>query len=140
MNRQGTDTILHTLETQLNQRLEKLWKVFNWCSGTLISLSAIVLAAAASKDYHLTVAGHILISAIIIIVTIYSWAWIEENLVFEKNIRDQIDAIFKEELSYPELKTLRPDKAKFGYKDVVLLLGFVALMSVWTDELLIKFA
>src|SRR5688572_2325476 len=108
-------SILQTLETQLQQRLEKLWRVFSWCSSILISITAGVITASASKDFHLTDTGNVLISAIIIIVTVYAWAWIQENLKFEKNIRDQIDKIFEEELNYPQLKNLRPDKARFGY-------------------------
>jgi hypothetical protein len=124
------------LETQLSQRLEKLWRVFSWCSSILISITAGLIATSAAKDFHITDTGRVLVSAIIIIVTVYAWAWIQENLQFERNIRDQIDKIFEEELSYPQLKTLRPDKARFGYKHVILLLGLVALAATWVDFLI----
>jgi hypothetical protein len=125
--------ILDTLQAQLNHRLEKLWRVFNWCSSILISITAGVIAASASKDFSLTNAGRVSISLIIIIVTIYAWAWIQENLKFERNIRDQVDKIFEEELNYPQLKLLRPDRAKYGYKEVIVLLGMVALAATWVD-------
>jgi len=101
------------LETQLSHRLEKLWRVFSWCSSILISITAGLIAAAASKDFHITDTGRVLVSAIIIIVTVYARAWIQENLLFEKHVRDQIDKIFEEELNYSESKTPRPDKARF---------------------------
>ena len=124
------------LETQLSHRLEKLWRVFSWCSSILISIAAGLIAASAAKDFHLTDAGRLLVSAIIIIITVYARAWIQENLQFERNIRDQIDKIFEEELNYLQLKTLRPDRARFGYKQVILLLGLVALVATWVDFLI----
>jgi len=131
--KENTLTILQTLESQLSHRLEKLWRVFSWCSSILISITAGVLAAEASPDFQITVSGRISISAVVVIVTIYAWAWIRENLRFEKNVRDQIDSIFAEEINYPQLNALRPDKAKFGYKDVTLLLGLVSLVSTWAE-------
>jgi hypothetical protein len=131
MNNPDSNTILQTLETQLNQRLEKLWRVFSWCSSILISITAGVIAVSTSKDFHLTTTSRALISIVILIVTVYAWAWIRENLRFEKNIRDQIDKIFEEELNYPYLKTLRPDRAKFGYGTVIVLLGMVSLVATW---------
>ncbi|MBK9358457.1 MAG: hypothetical protein IPN08_13875 [Bacteroidales bacterium] len=137
--KENTLTILQTLESQLSHRLEKLWRVFSWCSSILISITAGVLAAEASQDFQITVSGRISISAVVVIVTIYAWAWIRENLRFEKNVRDQIDSIFAEEINYPQLNALRPDKAKFGYKDVTLLLGLVSLVSTWA-EFIIEFS
>ena len=58
------------------------------------------------------------------------------NLKFEGKIRDQLDKIFAEELNYPAYKELQPDKAKFGYKVVILLLGGVALLATWLDFLI----
>lgn len=130
--------ILQSLENQLNHRLEKLWRVFSWCSSILISITAGVIAASAMKEFHLTTQGRLLISAVVVIVTIYAWAWIAENLSFEKIIRDQIDKIFVEELNFPQLKEIRPDKARFGYKNVILLLGFVTLAATWVDFILQK--
>lgn len=121
------------LQTQLTHRLEKLWRVFSWCSSILISITAGHIAATAAKDFHITDTGRVLVSAIIIIITLYSRAWIEENLQFEKSIRDEMDKIFEKELNYTQFKKLRPDKARFGYKDVILLLGMVALAAAWMD-------
>jgi hypothetical protein len=129
--------ILQTLETQLNQRLEKLWRVFTWCSSILITITGGVILAARTKEKSLLrfPQDPIIISSIIVILTIYSWLWIRENLKMEKNIRDLLDKMF-EELNYPQLKTLRPDKARFGYKHVILLLGLLALAATWVDYLI----
>jgi hypothetical protein len=129
--------ILQTLETQLNQRLEKLWRVFTWCSSILITITGGVILAARTKEKSLLrfPQDPIIISSIIVILTIYSWLWIQENLKIEKNIRDLLDKMF-EELNYPQLKTLRPDKARFGYKHVILLLGLLALAATWVDYLI----
>jgi hypothetical protein len=129
--------ILQTLETQLNQRLEKLWRVFTWCSSILITITGGVILAARTKEKSLLrfPQDPIIISSIIVILTIYSWLWIRENLKIEKNIRDLLDKMF-EELNYPQLKTLRPDKARFGYKHVILLLGLLALAATWVDYLI----
>lgn len=123
--------ILQTLETQLNQRLEKLWRVFSWCSSIFISLTAGVIAASNSEDFNLEGSDRILISAVIIILTIYGRGWIKENLKFEESIRDQIDEIFKEKFKYPPITEHRPDKAQFGYEKVLLWLGLVALTATW---------
>ncbi|MBC7936349.1 MAG: hypothetical protein H7Y86_13445 [Rhizobacter sp.] len=77
---------------------------------------------------------HLLVSVVIIIVSLYSWLWLNENLKFETTIRNQMEAIMEKEMNYPKIKKERPDKmAKFGYKDVIILLGLVALIAIWNS-------
>lgn len=128
--------ILKTLETQLSHRLEKLWRVFSWCSSILISITAGVIALSKTKDNELTVGQLLIISCVILILTIYAYLWIDENLKMEGKIRDQLDKIFAEELNYAAYKEIRPDNAKFGYKAVILLLGLVALLATWLEFLI----
>ena len=128
---EATKQVISTLETQLSQRLEKIGSVFTWCSSTLISIIAVVLISASSKDFHLKDPGLILISGVIIVLTIYAHAWIKENLEFEKKIRDEMDSLFEKQLDYDNLKLLRPDKAKFGYKAVIIWLGCIAFIATW---------
>jgi hypothetical protein len=125
--------ILNTLESKLSQRLEKLWRVFSWCSSILISITGAVLFANQASNIKLSWKERTIISVVIIILTLYGYLWISENLKMEGKIRDQLDKIFAEELHYPAYKELRPDKAKFGYKAVILLLGAVALLAAWTQ-------
>lgn len=54
-----------------------------------------------------------IVSIVVIILTLYAYLWIKENLEFEGKIKDEIDGVFKEEYNYIQLKTLRPDNAKF---------------------------
>lgn len=124
------------LETQLSHRLEKLWRVFSWCSSILISITAGVIALPKTHGVIFSISQLLIISSVILILTIYAYLWIDENLKFEGKIRDQLDKIFAEELNYPAYKELRPDKAKFGYKVVILLLGAVALLATWLDFLI----
>jgi Na+/melibiose symporter-like transporter len=133
---EATQQIISTLENQLSQRLEKLWNVFTWCSSILVSITAGVVVAAASKDFELTYTGLVLVSLVIIVVTIYAYAWIKENLQFESNLCDELDKIYKEQLNYDKLKFLRPDKARFGYKAVVIWLGCIAFAATWADRIL----
>lgn len=45
-----------------------------------------------------------------------------------------MEAIMEKEMNYPKIKKERPDKmAKFGYKDVIILLGLVALIAIWNS-------
>ena len=126
--------ILQNLEAQLNHRLEKLWRVFNWCSSILISITGgIIVATRAIDKFKLYTSDRVVLSLIVFIISYYAWQWIQENLTFETNVRNQIDQIFEQELKYPQLKALRPDKAKFGYKAVIALLGLVALTACWLD-------
>lgn len=127
--------IINTLESQLSQRLEKIGSVFTWCSSILISITAGVVAAAASNDFDLTIPGLVLISMVIIILTIYAHAWINENLKFESSLRDELETIYKEQLHYDKLKSFRPDKAKFGYKAAIIWLGCIALAATWVHRL-----
>ena len=130
-------TILTTLETQLSQRLEKLWRVFSWCSSILISIIGAVLFANHASNIKLNWQECIIISVVVIILTLYAYLWINENLVFEQKIRDEIDKIFEEEYNNTQLKNLRPDNAKFGYKAVILLLGLVALIATWLNIIIL---
>lgn len=128
------DKILANLETQLNHRLEKLWRVFSWSSSILISIIAAVIAATRlkGKSVLLFPYDHTIISVVILVITIYAWQWLNENLKFETAIRDQTEKIIEEEFNYPEIKKIRPDqKAVFGYKDVIILLCLVALAATW---------
>jgi len=128
------DHLLQSLESQLSLRLEKLWRVFSWCSSILISITGGVILAARAKEKPLLLFpyDHVIVSSVIVIVTVYAWLWLNENLKFEAKIRDQMEKIFEDELNYPQIRDLRPDKqARFGYKDVILLLGFVALAATW---------
>lgn len=56
----------------------------------------------------------------------------KENLVFEGKLRLQLESILETDLKYNKYNDIRPDKAKFGYKEVVLLLGITALFAVLT--------
>jgi len=134
---ENTRQVINNLETQLNHRLEKLWNVFSWCSSVLISITGGVLLSAGSKEFHLSARGLVLVSIVIIILTAYAWAWIRENLDFEKNIRDELDTIYREQLKYEKLNSLRPDRAKFGYKVVIMVLGLIALAATWIDKVFI---
>ena len=129
--------ILHSLETQLNHRLEKLWRVFSWSSGILTSIIAAIIALKKTHDVEFVKAEPWIITAVIIIFTAYAWLMIRENLKFEGRIRDQIDKLMTEEFNYPAFTAIRPDNAMFGYKHVVLLLGLTALLTLWT-EIIIK--
>lgn len=130
------NNIIQSLESQLSQRLEKLWRVFSWCSSILISITAGIIALSKTKGNELTIGQLLIVSFVILILTIYAYLWIDENLKMEGKIRDQLDKFFAEELNYAAYKELRPDKAKFGYKVVILLLGAVALLATWLEFLI----
>ena len=129
--------ILNTLANQLSHRLEKLWRVFSWCSSILISITGAVLFANHAGNVKLCWQESTIISVVIIILAVYAYLWLKENLSFERKIRDEIDKIFEEEHNYTQLKTLRPDNAKFGYKAVILLLGLVALTTTWLNIIIL---
>lgn len=133
---EATKEIISNLEKQLDHRLEKLWKVFDWCSKLLIAIIAFVIAGEAFDKFFFPPTAPYMITVIIIIITLYAHAWIRENLEFERNIRDELDRIYKEQLQYDKLKSLRPDRAKFGYKEVILWLGFIAIAATWANKLL----
>lgn len=125
--------IISSLQTQLSQRLEKLWNVFSWCSGILISIIGAVLFVNRLGGVALQVKECLIISLVIVILTAYAYFWLDENLGFEKKVRDEIDRIFETEFKDTRMKSLRPDKAKFGYKAVILLLGSTALVATWLN-------
>jgi len=129
---EATKQVITTLETQLSQRLEKLWNVFSWCSSILITITAGVLAAAASKDFDLTFLGLVLISVVISILTIYARKWLKENLDFETEIRGKLDELYIKELKQ-NLNISRPVKAKFGYVAMITWLGTIAFLATWGD-------
>jgi hypothetical protein len=128
----ATKQVISTLESQLSQRLEKLWNVFSWCSSILITITAGVLAVAASKDFDLTFLGLVLISVVISILTIYARKWLSENLDFETEIRGKLDELYIKELKQ-NLYISRPVKAKFGYIAMITWLGIIAFLATWGD-------
>ena len=125
--------ILNSLESQLSHRLEKLWRVFSWSSSILVSIIAGTITLRKIYKSDFTLAEFCIISAVIIIFTTYAFLMIKENLKFEGKIRDQLEKLMAEEIKYPPFKELRPDKAVFGYKLVILLLGIAALFTVWVE-------
>jgi hypothetical protein len=133
---EATKQIISNLETQLDHRLEKLWKVFDWCSKILLAIIAFVIAGDAFTTFSFPEFAPYAITLIILIITLYAYAWIKENLGFERNIRDELHRIYKEKLLYDKLTTLSPDRAKFGYKAVILWLGFIAIAATWASKLL----
>lgn len=135
MNENSYLNIIQSLESQLTHRLEKLWRVFSWCSSILISITAGVIVLPKAYKMLFSTEQLFIISFVILILTVYAYLWLDENLKMEGKIRDQLDKIFTEELNYPAIKELRPDKAKFGYKAVILLLGAVAFVATWLDFL-----
>ena len=123
--------IIQTLEKQLSERIEKLWRVFSWTSSILIAIAGGMVFFSKKGEFKFDKYELIIISSIIVILTVYAYLWINENLKLEKKIRDQLDSLFEKEACYDHLKNLRPDGAKFGYKAVILLLGVVSFISIW---------
>jgi Na+/melibiose symporter-like transporter len=124
-----TKLTLSVLEKQLSDRLEKLWRVFSWCGSILISITGGIILTLRSDKFKFFSQDYVIVLFVIGIVTAYAWLWIDENLKMETTIRNQMDEIFEKELKNPELKKFRPDKGKFGYKIVILLLGAVAFLA-----------
>jgi membrane protein YdbS with pleckstrin-like domain len=122
--------IIHYLETQLSQRLEKLWRVFSWCSSVLISIAGAVIVLPKTHGVIFSFRDDVLVSILTIVVTTFAYLWIMENIRFEKRLRDELDALIEKEYGYSQLKTLRPDKATFGYSTAVISLGLVTLLAI----------
>ena len=131
MEEKNIPLVIQHLEKQLADRLEKLWKVFSWSSSILISIAGGIIFLTKNSVIKFDNAELILISLMIGILTLYAWLWIRENLELEGKIRDQLDDLFANRIKYPFISKLRPDRAKFGYKVVVLLLGATALLATW---------
>ncbi|MBS0425041.1 MAG: hypothetical protein JST09_14135 [Bacteroidetes bacterium] len=129
--------VIEILKQQLDQRFEKLWRIFHWCGGLLISITGAVLIAAKAKEKSMLSFpfDHLLISYIILVIIIYSWNWIDENLKFEMVIRNQLEKLIQENINYKEILLLRPDKKTFfGYKNAILFLGIAAICATWMDQ------
>ena len=131
MDEKNIQLVIQHLEKELADRLEKLWKVFSWSSSILISIAGGIIVLTKNETVKFDSTELFLISLIIGILTLYAWLWIRENLELEGIIRDQLEDIFVNKIKYPLIKKLRPDRAKFGYKVVVLLLGATALLATW---------
>lgn len=134
MEEKNVPNVINSLEEQLNQRLEKLWRIFSWTSSILIAISGGVIVLLRKKDkIELVLIDRILISIVVIALAIYSLIWIHKNLNIEKEIRIQLEKIYEEELNYTDYKKLNPTKTKFGYRTVICLLGITSLVAIWLD-------
>lgn len=130
---QDISTIIQNLERQLDHRLDKLWKLFSWTSSIFIGIIGGLLVLIKNTEIKLHIPDRILISIVIAILSLYSYQWIKENLKFERIIRKQLESLFNDELKYSRIKEIEPHKAKYGYSNVVLLLGAVAFIITWLD-------
>ncbi len=133
MKEKNTAQIIDSLEKQLDHRLDKLWKIFSWTSSILIAICGGVIALTRKGLVELGVSDRILFSIVVIVLATYGILWIKENLNMEEKIRNQLDKIFTDNIKYSDYAELRPDKAKFGYKIVIWLLGITAIMAIWVD-------
>ena len=133
MGHNNIDQIIQSLEKRLDQRLEKLWKIFSWTNSILVALIAGLIILPRTQSLKLDTTDRVLISVVILIITLYAVIWINENLRIEGKIRDQLSNIFNKELKYSEFSNIRPDKTKFGYKMVLILLGITSLIAAWID-------
>ena len=133
MKEKNTAQIIDSLEKQLDHRLDKLWKIFSWTSSILIAICGGVIALTRKGLVELGVSDRILFSIVVIVLATYGILWIKENLNMEEKIRNQLDKIFTDNIKYSDYTELRPDKAKFGYKIVIWLLGITAIMAIWVD-------
>ena len=128
--------LLDTLEKELAQRLEKLWRIFTWCSGILISITTgLLVTMRAVQKFALYPKDRIILSFIILILGTYAFLWLKENLSIETNIRNKIESIYQIHFSEPYLKK-RPDNVKYGYLHVILILSLLALLTIWLDQLI----
>jgi hypothetical protein len=135
MEENNYSVIIQSLEKHLSERIEKLWRVFSWTSSILIAIAGGMIILGKKERLRFDTHELILISSIILILTLYAYLWINENLKLESKIRNQMDLIFEKQMSYSELKEIRPDKAIFGYKVVILLLGLTAVIATWISYL-----
>ena len=125
--------VIQNLEKHLSERIEKLWRVFSWASSILIAIAGGMVVLGKRETLNFNMYELFLIFSIILILTIYAYLWISENLKLESKIRNQLDSIFEKEIKYSHLQEIRPDKAIFGYKLVILLLGVAALIATWIN-------
>ncbi len=131
MDEKNIPFIIQILEKQLSERIEKLWRVFSWTSSILITITGGMVVLGKKEKLKFDMYELIIISSIILILTLYAYLWINENLKLETKIRNLMEVTFEEQMSYPKLKEIRPDKAIFGYKAVILLLGAIAAIATW---------
>lgn len=125
--------IIQSLEKHLSERIEKLWRVFSFTSSIVVAIAAGMVVLGKKERVRFDEYELSLITAIILILTLYAYLWINENLKLESKIRNQLDMMFTQELGYSQIKVLRPDQAKFGYKIVILLLGITSLIATWIN-------
>jgi predicted Na+-dependent transporter len=116
MNEKNIPLIIQILEKQLSERIEKLWRVFSWTSNIQIAITAGIFFFGKKGELRFDKYELIIISLIILILTVYAYLWINENLKSEKKIRDQLGLIFEKELNYLSIKDIQSDKVRFGYK------------------------
>ena len=127
--------IIQSFEKQLSERIEKLWRVFSWTSSILITIAGGMIVLGKKKELEFSIYELILISFIILILTLYAYLWVNENLKLESKIRNEMDIIFEKEVGYDQFKSFRPDRSRFGYKAVILLLGAACLFAIWISSL-----
>ncbi len=92
---ENTSLIVQTLEKQLSERIKKLWRVFSWTSSILIAIAGGMIILAKKESVTFEKPELMLISFIILILTIYAYLRIEENIIIESKIRNQMDFIFE---------------------------------------------
>jgi hypothetical protein len=123
--------VIQHLEKQLADRLEKLWKIFSWSASVLMVLAGGVISLTKINSIPVSIWHRVLFSVMAFSLTLYAWQWIRENLALEKQLRDELEKLFERHYQYTSLRNFRPDKARFGYAAVIIVLGAIAILANW---------
>lgn len=135
------------LENQLNQTIEKMWKIFNWTStiflaiiGGLFILSRKLSSkcTAGSTSTFLDANEKLILGGVVIVALIYSGYWLHQNSKKARLLRSMLSAITDLiEIEVSENKThklyVKPKEffIYIGYIHVTIILGIITLLAIF---------
>lgn len=118
------------LKKEIEYRREKAWKIFSWVSTILLGVIGGVVAIASKKsEWYLEWFHAILLMLAVIVLSIYSCLWLQQNLDIEKLVSKKINAyeVALEIIEETEEYKKRPG---FGYVITVILLTIAAVLAI----------
>jgi hypothetical protein len=121
--------ILDLAHSELNYRRKKQWDIFVWVVTILVSVIGGIIVLTSKGEIKPDLVSRVAMAFALTVLTAYASVWIKENIEAEKFADEAIGTLLRD--SNVKVNAIRkPSAFPFGYRGVVMLIGFAAVFAV----------